>query len=477
MTRIVWTGFTRTICALLLAFALLGLASDVSWASSDRPAMALRVVDGKIQVGTDSTAPYYLQWSTPMGEWMNWTTDTVVEEDLVSVWFRGLFEDQEAEDPMQWDPPADVVFYASEVVGVDDDLAWTSVGEISGEGALRTVLGADPMVSDEEPPTYAAEPLNNQAVATPDPGRGRIYWRNRSSNRAYIWHLGDSGARKGGTAVYDLNLALGWIIAGTGDVDQDGSADIIWHNTSTGRLFIWFLDPDGYRKGTQAVSDVNLATTWQVDAVGDINGDGVPDVLWRNRDSNRAYVWFLASDGTRDSHGPLYDLNLPAGWEIAGLADVDTDGTPDIVWRNRNSNRAYIWFLNSDGTRKSHGPVFDINLPAGWEVAGVADIDGDGPADIVWFNRNTRRTYIWFLNSDGTRKSHGPVFDINLPSGWVIAGVKDVDADDTPDIVWFNTTTGKTHVWFLNADGTRKGQAAVFPTGLASTWGVDSVDY
>jgi len=134
-------------------------------------------------------------------------------------------------------------------------------------------------------------------------------------------------------------------------------------------------------------------------------------------------IWFLDSDGTRLSHGPVFDLNLPDGWIVAGVRDIDGDGPADILWFNEDTWRTYIWFLNEDGTRKSHGAVYDLNLANGWEPAGFRDVDDDGTPDIVWLNSTTRRVYVWFVGSDGTRMDHGPVYDLNLPAGWDISSV------------------------------------------------------
>ena len=453
--------------------------ASVAQASADVPALSFRVVQGEVQVGTESMAPYYLQWCTPMGTWSNWNENTRIDPGLSAVWFRGVFENTDAEDPMQWDPPADVAFYSADTADAESDgVAWSSVGMQDEQGVILGVPPADSMSLERAPVLVNADaPKNNQAVATPDPGRAKIYWRNQSSNRAAVWHLSDSAARKGSVSVYDANLTAGWTIAGAGDVNRDGVLDLVWHNTNSGLASVWFLEPDGVRSGSQSISTNALASTWRVDAVVDVDVDGTADLVWRNRSSNRVVVWFLNSDGTRRASQAVYDINLDADWEIAGMDDIDGDNVPDIVWRNQSSNRAYVWFLNANGTRKGNAPVYDLNLPSGWVIKGVADIDGDGPADIVWFNTGTRRAYIWFLNTDGSRKSHGAVYDLNLAAGWTMAGVQDVDADNTPDIVWFNTSTRKAHVWFLNANGTRKGQAAVYDTGLASTWGIEDVKY
>jgi hypothetical protein len=465
--------------ARFLAGVLLGMVLAGAAAGQERPSLAVRSVEGRIEVGTDTSAPYYLQWCAPMGEWANWTENALIEPTLKSVWFRARFEDPEG-DPMGWDPPADVPFYAAEAVGEavgegegEDDIRWVSVGAVDEEGAIRVVAARDWMMENvPAAPVASTNPL--ETVAVPDAGTVRLFWRNRASNRAFVWHLGATAERKGATAVYDLNLSSGWIIAGVGNFGN-GALNVVWHNTGSGRTVIWMLEDDGVRASAQVVREEALDVAWRIAAIADVNGDGVDDLLWRNTVNNRLAVWFLNNGGTFDSEIEVVDMTLPREWVVAGLNKIDGDGVPDVLWFNTSTRRVYVWFLNADGTRKDHGEVFESNLSASWEVAGLADIDGDGPADIVWFNRSSRRTYIWFLNADGTRKDHGPVHDVNLAAGWVIAGVQDVDSDGTPDLVWFNTSTRRVYAWFLNADGTRRDHGPVYDLNLSADWRIDAV--
>ena len=95
--------------------------------------------------------------------------------------------------------------------------------------------------------------------------------------------------------------------------------------------------------------------------------------------------------------------------------DVNGDGRADIVWHNETTGAVVIWFLNANGTRSSSG--FPGGAPPSvWELSDVADVNGDGRADIVWHNGTTGAVVIWFLNANGTRSSSG--FPGGAPSPW-----------------------------------------------------------
>ena len=41
-----------------------------------------------------------------------------------------------------------------------------------------------------------------------------------------------------------------------------------------------------------------------------------------------------------------------------------------------------------------------MSIPAGFEVAGLADFDGNGRPDYLLYNSNTRHTAVWYLNNN-----------------------------------------------------------------------------
>jgi hypothetical protein len=80
-----------------------------------------------------------------------------------------------------------------------------------------------------------------------------------------------------------------------------------------------------------------------------------------------------------------------------GAGDMDGDGIPDIVLRNNNSGKVRVWTMNADMTRKSNVSVTsssNTNL----ELRGVTDINGDGNNDILNYNTNTGKLRAWLMD-------------------------------------------------------------------------------
>ena len=67
-----------------------------------------------------------------------------------------------------------------------------------------------------------------------------------------------------------------------GDFDGDGRSDVLWHNSVTGDLYVWFMNATVVT-GASFLNPSGLADTrWQIEAVADFDGDRSPDLLWRH---------------------------------------------------------------------------------------------------------------------------------------------------------------------------------------------------
>ena len=80
-------------------------------------------------------------------------------------------------------------------------------------------------------------------------------------------------------------LASDWLIAGTGDFNADGKSDILWRNTTTGQVAMYFMN------GTIPTSGASpglIPTTWTIAATGDFNADGKSNLLWRDNSGTTA---------------------------------------------------------------------------------------------------------------------------------------------------------------------------------------------
>ena len=132
-----------------------------------------------------------------------------------------------------------------------------------------------------------------------------------------------------------------------GDFNGDGKADILWRDSATGRVSIWFID--GITKiggGSPGKKDLN----WVIEGVGDFDGDTSADMLWRDMTSGEVIIWLI--DGfTRIGGGSLGKPGL--NWTIEGLGDSSGDTNADILWRDSATGRVSIWFI--DGVSKIGG--------------------------------------------------------------------------------------------------------------------------
>jgi FG-GAP-like repeat/Galactose oxidase, central domain len=255
--------------------------------------------------------------------------------------------------------------------------------------------------------------------------------------------------------------------AGPNDFNADGRPDLLWHNQSTGQLYAWLMDGTSQSSGT-FLTPASVSPVWQVRGIGDLDGDGNNDLLWQHQSTGQLYAWLM--DGTSQSSGTfLTPASVSPVWQVQGLGDFDGDGKLDILWRNQTTGQLYAWFMN--GTSLSYGMFLTPSAVAGaWQVRGLADFDGDGKLDILWHNTTTGQVYVWFMN--GTVQSSGsfltPAAVAN--TSWRVAQVSDFDGDGKPDLLWRNQSTGQLYVWLMNGVMQSTGMFLTPPSVANPAW-------
>jgi hypothetical protein len=183
----------------------------------------------------------------------------------------------------------------------------------------------------------------------------------------------------------------------------------------------------------------------QAVAVGDFNGDGIPDLAVANTADNTITILLGNGDGTFTDAGTLTTDAAPVS---IVTADLNGDGMLDLVVANRDGGTLTIFLGNGDGT---FAPAQSIALGSSPAVVAVADVDGDGIPDLIVADPGDSAVAVLLGNGDGTFQD--PVFS---PAGGSVTfvAVADVNGDGIPDVVAVNTDSDTISVLLGAGDGT-----------------------
>jgi hypothetical protein len=134
---------------------------------------------------------------------------------------------------------------------------------------------------------------------------------NPSSGQIIIWNMVDSElASSNWVTGAAASAATGWEIRGTGDFDRDGYTDILWWHPASGYLSVWLMNGNAVR-ATPLISQRQWQFPgWDLKGTGDFNQDGYPDLLWHNQTTGEVAVWLL--------RGMTFTRQVTLPWNIPG---------------------------------------------------------------------------------------------------------------------------------------------------------------
>ena len=192
----------------------------------------------------------------------------------------------------------------------------------------------------------------------------------------------------------------------------------------------------------QSVGSVDPAAGYSVAAIGDLNGDGTADVLFQNGGSLNAFQ--VQNYAATDWQGVgSFDPN--AGYQVVGVGDFDGNGTKDVLFFNPTTGALNAFQIDNFQAIAWKG-VGGIDPNAGFQIAGIADLNGDGTDDILFYNPANGALNAFEVHNFTATAWQG-VGSIDPAGGNAIAGTGDYNGDGTADVLFYDQSTGGVHAF------------------------------
>jgi Bacterial lectin len=317
-------------------------------------------------------------------------------------------------------------------------------------------------------PTTVIKPdlLWRNTVSTPD--KTEIWYIDDTSTPTYAG---------GGKITYKgavVNPGKDWQVKATADFGGSSKGDILWRNKVTDQIDIWLME--GTTITAPVTIPFKPGLNWDIVGVGRFKGESGPlGIVWQ--DSNDGHVdiweWDFANQKVNLTSGGTGSIKITGGgvatpgsvWKVQGVGDYDGDGVSDLVFRNSNSNAIVVWGIDGTSGLVVKTPyAISQTIGSSFKVVGSGKFDGNSTTDIIFRDDAADRTLIWTLAKNGTTLTATPVeFALKPGSNWRIQGLADFNADGKTDIVWRDTNNSQISIWALDGAG-----AALLP-GNAGT--------
>jgi len=242
-----------------------------------------------------------------------------------------------------------------------------------------------------------------------------------------------------------------------GDLDGDGKPDLVVANNGSGTVSVF--------RNTGSIGSISYAAKVNLTSaggpfsvsIGDLDGDGKADIAAANVNSNTISVFRNTSSSAGSiSYASKVDFISGTSPSKVSIGDLDGDGKADIVVANVNSNTISVFLNTSSGSGSiSYADKVDFIIGTSPYSVSIGDLDGDGKADLSVALNSSSGTLSAFRNtsSGAGNISFSSKVDFTTGANPESIAIGDFDGDGKPDLVVVNGNSNTISVFLNTSSG------------------------
>jgi len=264
-----------------------------------------------------------------------------------------------------------------------------------------------------------------------------------------------------------------------GDFNGDGTTDILFLRESplimplaadslslpTETEIAFWLIENGTAV-TQTVLSETIGAGWFLANTNDFNGDGTTDLLFvETTGLINGLVDELQADIISSKNIGVWTINgtevveqavvgtTSSEWIVVDTNDFDGNGTADIAFFNISTGQVGVWTMN--GTEVT-GQAVVGTVEGNWDLVDHNDVNGDGKADLIFRESvmSGTRFAVWLLDGINAPLSQAVIqvegVEAIAGENWEYVGSGDATGDAKADLAFYNTSTGEVGGWTLD---------------------------
>ena len=192
---------------------------------------------------------------------------------------------------------------------------------------------------------------------------------------------------------YPMNTGSAPYSVAVADINGDSNRDIIVANSGTDNVGV-LLNKGNGTFSAKATYSTNPGSSPRSVAVADVNGDGRVDIVVANTIADNIGVLLNAGNGIFSTPVTYATGNGSAPSAVA-VGDINADGKTDIIVANHGSDNVGVFFSSVSG-KFSAQKTYSTGKGSSPSSVAVADVNTDGTFDIIVANYGSDSVGVFF---------------------------------------------------------------------------------